>query len=119
MRWAAPALRFWSWLLNATVGYGFRTWRVLGWLTIVYFVGLFVLGPAWRVGGLLPTDDPPRVFALPACTLDVLVPLIDLGQREAWSPTPPHSPSPQKDHVGGGIPADTDSRYVDRLRRSV
>lgn len=86
--WAAPGIQAWSWLLRATVGYGFKTWRVLGWLAVAYVAGLMIFSAAWQAGGILPLDNPPRVFAVGWYTLDVLLPLVDLGQQKKWLPTP-------------------------------
>ena len=93
-RWYERAVYGWSWLLDSTVGYGFRTWRVLRWLASVYAAGLVVFLAAWIEGGILPVSDTARVFAVGWYTLDVLVPLIDLGQQKMWLPNPGAFPTP-------------------------
>ncbi|MFG2617227.1 oxidoreductase [Streptomyces sp. NPDC048507] len=68
-------------VLELTVGYGFRPWRALGWL-----VALVALGTAvFTVAGPTPLDPgkAPRFHAA-AYTMDLLLPLVDLGQASAY-----------------------------------
>lgn len=75
-----PVGRAWNWLLYLTVGYGYRTWLAAGWLLALLVVGAFVLDPAQ----LHPAVANPPAFNRVAYVLDVLLPVIDLGQDKAW-----------------------------------
>ncbi|WP_344412640.1 hypothetical protein [Amycolatopsis minnesotensis] len=75
-----PVGRAWNWLLYLTVGYGYRTWLAAVWLLALLLVGAFVLDPAQ----LHPAVANPPSLNRVAYTLDVLLPVIDLGQDKAW-----------------------------------
>jgi adhesin HecA-like repeat protein len=74
-----------NWLWYLTVGYGYRTWLAGMWL-----IGLTVLGT------LIFAHAYPRQFSQAAghhetfspigYTLDVLLPIVDLGQKSSWTP---------------------------------
>ncbi|HEY9408360.1 MAG TPA: hypothetical protein VIP77_02155 [Jiangellaceae bacterium] len=74
----------WGYLQDATVGYGYRPG-----LAAVWFVGLLAVGTLYFWGrsiapvevGVHPTFNP---FGY---TLDLLIPLVSLGQDLAWDPT--------------------------------
>lgn len=78
-----PAGKAANWLLYLTVGYGYRTW-----LAAVWLVGLLALG-TWVFTAAHPHDltrvdaRGPHFNAL-GYTLDVLLPIADLGQQKAW-----------------------------------
>lgn len=93
----------WSWLQRAMVGYGYRPVRALGWL-----IGLLIVGSLWF--GLhtddcttsVPPGQPPTYYMVhgPRCaidqqdsglqwnpvlyTADLLVPIIDFGNKNRW-----------------------------------
>jgi hypothetical protein len=69
-----------NWLLYLTVGYGYRTW-----LAAVWLAGLLALGTWIFTDAPMTRVDPhaPGFNAL-GYTLDVLVPIVDLGQQKAW-----------------------------------
>jgi hypothetical protein len=91
---------FWSWLQRSMVGYGYRPSRALGWLAL-----LLVTGTLWF--SLYPTHcqtllGDPRNFALyrfcPLTnqddhlvwnpflyTVDLLVPIVDFGNKNRWA----------------------------------
>lgn len=89
-------VRIWSWLQRAVVGYGYRPTRALGWLLL-----LLVLGSLWF--GLVPdscVSDPHYTASGPRCvvnaddtglewnpilhTADLLVPIVDFGNKGRW-----------------------------------
>jgi hypothetical protein len=81
-----PAGRMLDWLLYLTVGYGYRTWLAALWLLALLALGTAVFThayPADMTAAATPAPD----FHPIAYTLDVLVPIIDLGQQKAWLPT--------------------------------
>ncbi|MFG2007243.1 hypothetical protein ACGFNU_49645 [Spirillospora sp. NPDC048911] len=71
-----------NWVLYLTVGYGYRTWLAAVWLAALLAVGSAVFAQAD-----MEQADPkgPRFHAF-AYTLDVLLPIVDLGQQKAWNP---------------------------------
>jgi hypothetical protein len=77
-----PAGRFWGWLQDVTVGYGFRPGRAAVWMAVLWALGTlyFALHHAPP-----PTDSGYRPHWSPALyALDLLLPVIDLGQDNAW-----------------------------------
>ncbi|MEW1545942.1 oxidoreductase [Streptomyces tsukubensis] len=77
----SPLARAGGYLLDATVGYGYRPWLAGVWLLALTLLGSVVFGahtptPAKRGEG---TPFQPLVY-----TLDLLIPIGGLGQRSAW-----------------------------------
>jgi hypothetical protein len=78
-----PAGRVWGWLQDVTVGYGYRPGRAAVWMAVLwalgalYFAGRSAPQPA-DSGGYQPHWNP-ALYAL-----DLLLPVIDLGQDNAW-----------------------------------
>jgi hypothetical protein len=75
--------RAWSYLQEVTVGYGYRPLRAVGWLAGLAAVGTLVFGlhhppPLSRSG--VPAFNP-LIY-----TLDLMVPVVDLGQKNAYDP---------------------------------
>lgn len=74
-----------NWLLYATVGYGYRTWLAAVWLVILLLVG----SRAFTIAGahhLMQADPNAPAFHPIAYTLDLLLPVVNLGQRVAFTP---------------------------------
>ncbi|MFF3456902.1 hypothetical protein ACFYXH_21710 [Streptomyces sp. NPDC002730] len=78
-----PPARLWSLLQDATVGYGYRPMRavvlLLGFLTLG--TALFTAWPPTVVG-----DGKAPHFQAAIYTLDLLLPLVDLGQERSYAP---------------------------------
>jgi hypothetical protein len=76
-------VRFWSVIQDVTLGYGYRPWRALVWLAVLLIGGSITFG-LW----------PPPAFDQAAAphfnaviyTLDLLLPLVGLGQKNAFNP---------------------------------
>jgi hypothetical protein len=80
----APLARAWSRLQDLTVGYGYQPWRALVWLALLLAAGsvAYAIDPP---PPLQPSAAPhfnPVVY-----TLDLLLPVVDLGQKHAFNPT--------------------------------
>jgi hypothetical protein len=95
-----PLVRAWSWLQRWMVGYGYRPSRALGWLAL-----LLVAGTLWF--SLYPTHcvvvagDPATFAGYRFCpltnqddhlvwnpflfTLDLLIPIVDFGNKNRWA----------------------------------
>ncbi|WP_285629591.1 hypothetical protein [Actinoallomurus iriomotensis] len=74
-----------NWLLYVTIGYGYRTWLAAVWLAGLAALGWWVFGRAYPQHMTRATPNAPGFHAL-AYTLDVLLPIVDLGQEKAWTP---------------------------------
>lgn len=75
--------RVWSLLQDVTVGYGYRPWRAVAWLALLLVVGSVIYGlvpPQPLKAGEAPHFNP-LVY-----TLDLLLPIVDLGQGGAFNP---------------------------------
>jgi hypothetical protein len=83
-RTLGPAGRALGVLLDLTVGYGYRPWLAGAWL-----LGLLAAGSAYFAGHR-PAPLPAYAgahFSPVVYTLDLLVPLVSLGQASDWNPT--------------------------------
>lgn len=76
--------RMWGWLLDWTVGYGYRPWLAWVWLMFLVAVGTTVFGLE-PPRSIRPPDERPQFQAF-IYTLDLLVPFGAFGQREVWDP---------------------------------
>jgi hypothetical protein len=73
----------WSWLQEVTVGYGYRPLRAAAWLLAFLAAGTLAFGlhhPPPLAGVPHPAFNP-LIY-----TLDLVIPLVDLGQRSAYDP---------------------------------
>lgn len=89
--------KLWGWFLDWTVGYGYRPWQAGLWLLALVVIGSVVFGAVYDVdhdGGtnaagseFAPARAADQVppFQPVVYTVDVLVPVISLGQRVAWN----------------------------------
>jgi hypothetical protein len=79
----APLARTWSLLQDVTVAYGYQPWRALLWLAVLL-----------AAGSILFSVSPPPPFQASAAphfnafayTLDLLLPVVDLGLKHAFNP---------------------------------
>ncbi|WP_369205441.1 oxidoreductase [Streptomyces sp. PU-14G] len=73
--------RAWGWLLEATVGYGYRPWIAGIWLAVLTLLGSAVFAAHTPVPNKKGEGAPfnPVVYAL-----DLMVPIGGLGQRDGW-----------------------------------
>jgi hypothetical protein len=83
-----PAGKLLNWLLYVTVGYGYRTWLAGIWLAGLIAVGTWVFSHAYPAD-FTPASTHPGAFDPLAYTLDVLVPVVNLGRQNAWQPQGP------------------------------
>ena len=71
-----------NWVWYATVGYGYRTWLAGVWLAAFLAVGTWVFSRAHMTA----TQAHPPAFHAFAYAADVILPIVDLGQKSAWTP---------------------------------
>ncbi|MGH3438373.1 MAG: oxidoreductase, partial [Sciscionella sp.] len=92
---AGPAVQLWSWLQRSMVGYGYRPIRALGWLLLLLAFGTFWFGLHteacdFHAGTLIAghcsvsVDETGLVWNPFLYTLDLLVPIIDFGNKGRW-----------------------------------
>jgi hypothetical protein len=74
-----------NWLWYATVGYGYRTWLAGIWLVALVILGTWVFSGAYPAR-MIATNTHPPAFHAPAYALDLLLPVVGLGQKSAWQP---------------------------------
>lgn len=86
-RTGAPALRIWGLLQETTVAYGYQPWRAVVWLALLVTAGGVVYGT--NPPRPLKADEAPH-FNPVVYTLDLLLPLVDLGQQRAFNPAGGH-----------------------------
>jgi hypothetical protein len=97
-----PLVVCWSWLQRSMVGYGYRPSRALGWLFLLLVIGTlwFALYPTHCVP---ITGDPSSFAGYRFCpltnqddhlvwnpflfTLDLLIPIVDFGNKSRWALT--------------------------------
>jgi uncharacterized protein YjbI with pentapeptide repeats len=80
-----PAAKAWNWLLYLTVGYGYRTWQAGLWLLALELAGTVAFARAYPAHMIAATRHP-MPFNAPVYALDVLLPIISLGQENSWRP---------------------------------
>lgn len=75
--------RAWGLVQDVTVGYGYQTWRAALWFTCLLAAGsiVFAVSPP---SALSPASAPH--FNPVAYTLDLLLPVVDLGQKHEFNP---------------------------------
>jgi uncharacterized protein YjbI with pentapeptide repeats len=84
-RTLSPPGRVWGLIQDLLVGYGYRPWLAGLWILVLLAAGtaFFAVTPPAAARA-----DPPA-FSAPAYTLDLLLPVVNLGQEAAWSPHGP------------------------------
>jgi hypothetical protein len=79
-----PLARTWNLLQDVTIGYGYQPWRAVAWLAVLVAAGSVVftiMPPPPFVPGAAPH------FNSVVYTLDLLLPVVDLGQKHAFNPS--------------------------------
>jgi hypothetical protein len=80
----------WSGFMRVTVGHGYRPGLALMWLIVLTVVGAVIFGASFpaQMASTRPASQLPP-FNPVAYSLDVILPIVDLGQRGAWNPRGP------------------------------
>jgi hypothetical protein len=82
---AAPPAKAWSFFLDATVGYGYRAWLAGVWLLLLVILGWIAFGRAYPEHFRAAEEDSQVVAFQPLLyTLDLVLPVVDLEQSNAW-----------------------------------
>ncbi len=77
-----PGVLLWSWLQRSMVGYGYRPTRALVWLLLALAVGSLWFGFHPRLTEINEQDH--LIWNPVLYTLDLLVPIIDFGNKNRW-----------------------------------
>ena len=77
-----PIPKAWGYLQDFTVGYGYRPWYSVLWLTALLIVGTV----AFSLQHPSPVHSPHPDFIPLIYTLDLLLPVIDFGQEHEFIP---------------------------------
>ena len=80
-----PLVKVWEWMLYLTVGFGYRKWLAAWWLAGVLLAGIDLFSRAYPAH-MQPTAAKVPAFNPVVYTVDVLVPFLNLGQEQAWTP---------------------------------
>ncbi|MCB5179344.1 oxidoreductase [Streptomyces antimicrobicus] len=81
-----PAAKLWGYLQDWTVAYGYRPGRAAMWMAVLWAAGALLFS-GHRPSAIKPGESPewnPTLFAL-----DLLLPVVDLGQQGFWRLTGP------------------------------
>jgi hypothetical protein len=82
-RGKTPLSRAWGLVQDVTIGYGYQPWRAAAWLALLLAAGsvtFAVQPPPLLQAGITPHFNP-VIY-----TLDLLLPVVDLGQKHAFNP---------------------------------
>ncbi|NEA59065.1 oxidoreductase [Streptomyces sp. SID13666] len=74
----------WGYLQDMTVGYGYRPGRAAVWMAVLWAIGATFF--SLHAPPALKPDEAPH-WSAPLYALDLLLPVIDLGQDSAWKPS--------------------------------
>jgi hypothetical protein len=81
-----PLARMWDWLLDLSVGYGYRPWRAALWIVGLLVIGSVMFDIAYPSHMQRATTGAVPEFNPVAYALDALLPFLGLGQENAWIP---------------------------------
>jgi hypothetical protein len=81
-RLARRPRRWWGYLQDITVGYGYRPLYATAWFAVLVAFGTTIFGLRHPVASTAAPSFNPFVY-----TLDLLIPLVDFGQQSAYTPT--------------------------------
>lgn len=87
-KWLPRTAKWWNTTLDKLLGYGYQTWKVLIPLGALLVAGVVFFWVEHSENHILekdPTQNEPTFHAL-IYTIDLLVPIIGLGQRENFTP---------------------------------
>lgn len=78
----------WSWILQGTIGFGYRSHRTLLWALGFVILGAFLFNEGYQAGHLVPPKpDSKGQFSAIGYSLDSFLPIINLHQEELFVPT--------------------------------
>ncbi|MBB5954420.1 hypothetical protein FHS29_000990 [Saccharothrix tamanrassetensis] len=81
-QWLRPLVQLWSWLQRSMVGYGYRPARALAWLVVSWLLGSIWFTAAGPLD-VINSDDRLSWNAW-LYTIDLVVPIVDLGNKNRW-----------------------------------
>jgi hypothetical protein len=94
------------WILRATVGYGYKPFRALGWIVGFILLGTVLFSWGRMANVVLPVERKAPAFNAFIYSLENFLPLVDLHMAKYWMPDPNATPS-ALDWPGSDSPAPT------------
>lgn len=77
----------WSWILQGTIGFGYRSHRTFLWALLFVILGAVIFNAGYRSGHLVaPKPDAKTQFSAIGYSVDSFLPIINLHQEELWVP---------------------------------
>ena len=77
----------WSWILQGTIGFGYRSHRTFLWALLFVILGAVLFNAGYRAGHLVsPKPDAKTQFSAIGYSVDSFLPIINLHQEELWVP---------------------------------
>lgn len=89
--------RFWDWLLEWTVGYGYKAHRTFGWAIGLFLAGFLVAYAGWGHGLMVRSQPKQNGVAYPSFHASLYsleqfsLPPLSLGEKSYWRPSERHS----------------------------
>jgi cytoskeletal protein CcmA (bactofilin family) len=87
--------RMWNRTLHYSVGFGYQIWRAVAWLAVLFLAGSLIF--TWAEAHhqvlplantrLVPSEHPAPAFHAWLYTLDALLPIVNLDQKQFWETT--------------------------------
>lgn len=75
----------WSWILQGTIGFGYRSHRAFLWALFFVILGAVLFNAGYRSGHLV-SAKPASQFSAIGYSVDSFLPIINLRQEELWVP---------------------------------
>ena len=78
-------VRLWSWFLRQSIGYGYAPWRALPWFAASWGLAFLVFAQT-KSADMTPAPNAQEEFHPAIYALDLLLPVVNLRQRDNWTP---------------------------------
>jgi hypothetical protein len=77
----------WSWILQGTIGFGYRSHRTFVWALLLVILGAVLFNAGYRSGHIVSAKpDAKAQFSAIGYSVDSFLPIINLHQEELWVP---------------------------------
>jgi hypothetical protein len=78
----------WSWIIQWTIGFGYRSHRAFVWASLFVLIGALIFRTGYRAGYFVPVKQEGQAvhFSSIGYSLDAFLPIINLHQEDLWMP---------------------------------